>query len=241
MIRRPRLHPPRLHGFGRLLLAALIGLLAALWTWAAPGDPRLWPLAPGEAGVPVYLLDNGFHTDLVAPRAALTATPGPLSDAVATLDPGEWVLIGWGDAKFYVDQSPIASRLPDGARAFFWPGNASVLMLRPEVLAPEQAFLPQGRRLIRLSPAGFAAMRGRIEASLDLSRGAPYVAATRPGDPVRFFASREPFSILHLCNHWAGEVLNAAGLPIRPVQTLLSSEVGATVDRAKLDSARPAA
>lgn len=224
-----------MQGFGRFILVGVIGMLAALWTWTTPGDTRLWPLQPSETGVPVYLLDNGFHTDMVAPRTALTDTPGPLSDAVATLDPGEWILIGWGDAKFYVDQSPISSRLPDGARAFFLPGNPSVLMLRPETQHPEQAFLPDGRRVLILSPAGFAAMRGRIEASLDVSRGAPYVAATRPGDPVRFFASREPFSVLHLCNHWAGEVLNAAGLPIRPVQTLLSTEIGRTVDRAQLD------
>lgn len=224
-----------MQGVGRFILVSLIGALAALWTWTTPGDPRLWPLQSGETGVPVYLLDNGFHTDMVTPRAALTVMPGPLSDALARLDPGEWILIGWGDAKFYVDQSPISSRLPDGARAFFLPGNPSVLMLRPETLHPEQAFVPDGRRLLILSPAGFTAMRRRIEASLDVSRGAPYVAATRPGDPVRFFASREPFSVLHLCNHWAGEVLNAAGLPIRPVQTLLSTEIGRTVDRAQLD------
>jgi hypothetical protein len=224
-----------------LIFAATLGTLAALWSWTAPGDPKLWPLSAGETGIPVYLLDNGFHTDLVMPRAALTTASGPLSDVVDSLDQGPWVLVGWGDAKFYVDQSPISSRLPDGARAFFRPGNASVLMLRPETLPPEQAFAPEGRRVLVLAPAAFAAMRARIEASLDVSTGRPRVAATRPGDPVRFFASREPFSILHLCNHWAGEVLNAAGLPIRPVQTLLSSEIGRTVDRAKLDSTRPPA
>jgi hypothetical protein len=114
-------------------------------------------------------------------------------------------------------------------------------MLRPEIQHPEQGFLPEGRRAIVLSPTGFVAMRDRIEASLDLSQGPPRVVATRPGDPVRFFASRESFSILHLCNHWAGEVLNAAGLPIRPVQTILSAEIGHTVDRAKLDSGRAGA
>ena len=229
-----------MRGLARFVIAGLIGALAALWTWTTPGDPGL-SLQPGEDGVAVYLLDNGFHTDMVVTRAALSETPGPLSDAVATLDAGEWILVGWGDAKFYVDQSPIGSRLPDGARAFFAPGNASVLMLRPETLPPEQAFLPDGRRRLLLSPAAFQAMRARIEASLDLSRGAPYVAATRPGDPVRFFASREPFSILHLCNHWAGEVLAAAGLPIRPVQTVFSSEIGRTADRAELDTTRPPA
>ena len=226
-----------MQGLARFVIAGLIGALAALWTWTTPGDPGL-SLKPGEDGVAVYLLDNGFHTDMVVARAALSETPGPLSDAVATLDAGEWILVGWGDAKFYVDQSPISSRLPDGARAFFAPGNVSVLMLMPETLPPEQAFLPDGRRRLRLSPAAFKAMRARIEASLDLSRGAPYVAATRPGDPVRFFASREPFSILHLCNHWAGEVLAAAGLPIRPVQTVFSSEIGRTADRAELDTTR---
>jgi hypothetical protein len=220
-----------------LIVSAVIGLLAALWTWTVPGDLRLRSVPASERGVPVYLLDNGFHSDIVIPRQALAATPGPLTDAIASLDAGDWILVGWGDAKFYVDQSPIASRLPDGARAFFRPGNRSVLMLRPETLPPEQAFLPEGRRVIVLSPAAIAAMRSRIEASLDLSRGAPYVAATRPGDPVRFFASRETFSVLHLCNHWAGEVLNAAGLPIRPVQTLFSAEIGRTLDRAKLDRA----
>lgn len=217
----------------RLLpIAVVIGFLAALWTWTAPGDPDLWPPRPGQATVPVWLLDNGFHTDMVAPRAALTAAPGPLTEAIDSLGPGDWILIGWGDAKFYVDTSPIQSRLPDGGRAFFRPGgNPSVLMLRPEIQPPEQAFLDEGRRRLSVSPASFAAMRARIEASLDLSSGRARVVATRPGDPVRFFASRERFSILHLCNHWAAEVLNAGGLAIRPVQAILSSEIGRMVDR----------
>lgn len=227
---------PGLHGFGRFLLVGVIAALAALWTWTLPGDPKLARLGPGETPVPVYILDNGFHSDLVLPRAALTAQPGPLADAVMSLAPGDWILVGWGDAKFYVDQRPIADRLPDGARAFFAPGNASVLMLRPEAQHPEQGFLPEGRRRLSLSPAAVAAMRTRIENSLDLSRGAPFVAATRPGDPVRFFASREPFSILHLCNHWLGEVLNAAGLSIHPLRTLTSAEIGRSVDRAQTSS-----
>lgn len=213
------------------LIAGLVGTLLALVTWVRPGAPGRPDIEGPE--VAVYLLDNGFHTDFVMPRMALTARPGPLKDAVDGLAPGEWVLVGWGDAKFYVDQRPISDRLPDGARAFFRPGgNPSVLMLRPETQPPEVAFLPEGRRRLVLSPAAFTNVRSRLERSLDLSSGGPRVAATRPGDPARFFASSEPFSILHLCNHWAAEVLNAGGLPIRPVWAITSGEVGATVDRA---------
>ena len=216
--------------------ASLIGALAALWTWTAPGDPALWPARPDAPGVEVSLLDNGFHTDLAVPRAALEARGGPLAEAVRALPAGDWILIGWGDAKFYVDQSPIGDRLPDGARAFFRPGNPSVVMLDPAQSDPRRMFAEDGRRDFRLSVAGFEAMAAHIEASLDLTTGAPRLAAARAGDDARFFASREHFSIGHLCNHWTACVLNAAGMETRPVQSILSSEVVATIDRAKLDT-----
>ena len=215
-----------------MIAAGVIGTLAALWTWTAPGDPALWPGMAEGPGVEISLLDNGFHTDLAVPRAALEARGGPLAEAVKSLPPGDWILIGWGDAKFYVDQSPISDRLPDGARAFFRPGNPSVIMLDPTQRDPRQTFAEDGRRDFRLSAAAFDAMAAHVEASLDLSSGGPRIAAARAGDDARFFASREHFSIGHLCNHWTAGVLNAAGMETRPVQSILSSEVVATVDRA---------
>ena len=229
--RRPR------SGLAPLVVAALLAALAALWTWTASGDPALWPASADQPGVEVHLLDNGFHTDLAVPRAALEARPGPLAEAVRGLPAGDWILIGWGDAKFYVDQSPITDRLPDGGRAFFRPGNASVVMLDPAQRDPRALFAEDGRRSFRLSRAGFEAMAGHIEASLALSDGRPRIAAARAGDDARFFASREHFSVAHLCNHWTAGVLNAAGLPTRPWRAFTSAEVMATVARAD----RPAA
>nr|WP_314431945.1 DUF2459 domain-containing protein [uncultured Brevundimonas sp.] len=222
---------------GRFLIAALIGMIAALWTLTRPGDPALYPATPGEAGVTVYLLDNGFHTDLAVPRAALMDGEGALAEATAGLAPGDWVLIGWGDATFYVDQSPISGRLVDGARAFFRPGNASVVMLDPEMSDPARRFRSEDRQALRLSSAGMAALRGRVEASLKIdATGRPVLAAARAGDDARFFQSREVFWVGHLCNHWTAELLSAAGLPIRPYRSLTSGEVMRTTDRAaKLD------
>ena len=222
---------------GRFLIAALIGLIAGLWTLTRPGDPALYPAPAGEPGVTVYLLDNGFHTDLVVPRAALIEGGGPLAEATADLAPGDWVLIGWGDATFYVDQSPIPGRLADGARAFFKPGNASVVMLDPEASDPARRFRPEDRQALRLSRAGMAALRARVEASLALdAAGRPITAAARPGDDARFFKSRETFWVGHLCNHWTAELLSAAGLPVRPLRAVTSGEVMRTAARAaKLD------
>jgi uncharacterized protein (TIGR02117 family) len=222
---------------GRFLVAALLGLIAALWTLTRPGDPILYPAPPGEAGVTVYLLDNGFHTDLAVPRAALMDGGGALAEATAGLAPGDWVLVGWGDATFYVDQSPISGRLADGARAFFRPGNASVVMLDPEARDPARRFRPEDRQALRLSPAGMAALRARVQASLATdATGRPVLATARPGHDARFFESRETFWIGHLCNHWTADLLSAAGLPIRPFRAVTSGEVMRTADRAaKLD------
>lgn len=220
--------------FALLALAIVAGLGAGLWTWTRPGDPEL--LAAAGPRVAVHVLDNGFHTDLAVPRAALEARSGPLAEAVRGLAPGDWVLIGWGDATFYVEQGPIGARLPDGARAFFRPGNASVVMLDPWRGDPAR-IAPDERRSLSLSPAAFAAMADRIEASLALERGRPRIAAARPGDDVRFFASRETFSMLHLCNHWTAQVLNAAGLPVGPVRSITSGEVMRAAARLDLATA----
>lgn len=221
-----------------LVLAVLVGLITALLTWTTPG--RLHPVDQTNA-VTVMVLDNGFHTDLAVPRQALMRRGGPLAQAVATLAPGEWILIGWGDARFYVDQRPISARLPDGARAFFRPGNPSVVMLNPQGGDPRSRYAAHGRAALTLAPADLDRMAARIEASLDLSSGAPRVAAARPGDDARFFASRETFSILHLCNHWTAGVLNAGGVSVRPVRSIASSEVMRAVRAAKLDTAAPRA
>jgi hypothetical protein len=216
-----------------LPLAVLIGVLAALLTWTRPGTPV--PPPSGDAVI-VYLLDNGFHTDLAVPRAELERHGGPLGRAVRSLAPGDWILIGWGDAQFYVDQSPISDRLPDGARAFFRPGNPSVVMLDPEGRDPRARYAETERAALSLSPAAFDRMAAKVEASLDLSTGEPRMAAARPGDDARFFASRETFSILHLCNHWTAGVLNAGGVEIRPARSVFSGEVMRSVRSAELDT-----
>lgn len=210
----------------RWSLAVLLGLLAGLWTAQRTGDPTLFPPQEGQGAIVVHLLDNGFHTDLVAPRAALAAGDDALARAVRALPPGDWVRIGWGDAVFYVEQGPISGRLPDGARAFFRPGgNPSVVMLDPDPVDP--ALSPETERAtLALSPEGFAALRARVAASLRLDDGGrAVVSAQRDGDDAVFYASGETFWVGHLCNHWTAEVLNAGGLPMPIARSLTSGAV----------------
>ena len=215
---------------GAFLLAGLLGLIVALWTWTRPGDPTL--LSSSDAGVTVHILNNGFHTDIAVPRAKLEAGGGPLAEASRSVGPGDWILIGWGDAKFFVDQSPMEGRIPDGLRAFLRPGNASVVMLDPETGDPARRFDPTSRRTLILSPEAFAGLRGRVQASLVMIEGRPRLSTARNSDGAHFFASREHFWIGYLCNSWTARVLNAAGLPVRPARSVTAGEVIGALDRA---------
>ena len=225
---------PELSSLIRICGAALLGFAAALMSWTRAGEAP-FPADRDEAAVTAYLLDNGFHTDLAVPRAALVEGGGVLAQALARTPPGDWILIGWGDARFYVDQSPIQNRLADGARAFFAPGNASVVMLDPYQGDPARLGPAERRRTLRLSPQGFAALRARLEASLATPDGAPVLAAARAGDDARFFASVETFWVGHLCNHWTAGLLNAGGVAVRPFRSIVSAELLAAADRASLD------
>lgn len=223
----------------RFLFAALIGGIAALLTSERAGDAALFPRASDDPGVVVHLLDNGFHTDLAVPRTLLNQNNGPQARATATLAPGDWVLVGWGDARFYVDARPVAARLPDGVRAFLRPGgNPSVVMLDPIGASPQTRYPAERLHSLTLSSRGASALRARLEASLRLDAdGGAILIAARPGDDIRFFASRERFWVGHLCNHWTAELLAAAGLATRPVRAITSGEVMRTAERAaKLDS-----
>ncbi|MBU2166694.1 MAG: DUF2459 domain-containing protein [Alphaproteobacteria bacterium] len=205
----------------RFLMAGLVGVILGLVSWSESGPE--WPL-DGPGAVSVRVDSNGFHTDLVMDRAPLIARGGPLADLVADLGPGDAVRIGWGDARFYVDQSPISSRLPDGVRALFAPDNPSVVMLSPLRRLPPVGN-PERQVELRLPPAAFEALAARIEASLDLPGGMPRLSATGPDGRTRFYASTETFGIGRMCNRWTAEVLQAAGLTVHPGRTVVAGAV----------------
>ena len=218
-----------MRGLWGMLIAGLLGLVAGVWTWTRSGAE----VAPsGGPPVVIHILNNGFHTDLAVPRAALEARGGPLAEASRSLGPGDWILIGWGDATFFVDTSPMEGRLLDGARAFFRPGNPSVVMLDPHTGDPSRGLPADRVHTLRISQAAFTAMTGRVEDSLALHNGRARLSTARPGSGAHFFASHEHFWIGYLCNSWTARVLNAAGLDIRPMRAVTAGEVVATVDRA---------
>lgn len=175
------------------------------------GDRDLYPAK--DAPVTIYLLNNGFHSDLILPADRVRARGGVLARAGEAAHGQAWIAYGWGDAKFFAASGPIHARLLDGARALFHPGNPSVM----RVFGVGDPRLYDGRVVspVRLSAEGFDALATRLEASFTSRDGAPMTADVGDGSDA-FFQSPEHFSIVRLCNNWTADQLSAAGLPTAP-------------------------
>jgi uncharacterized protein (TIGR02117 family) len=202
-------------GWGAVAGAVALSLLLLTLATAKGGDPALYPAKPGQ-GVTVYLVDNGWHSDIAVPTAAIEARGDALAAAARQTSPAPWMLIGWGDAGFYEASSPALSRIPEGLAALLG-GRPTVVHLEGAFAAPDRTW-GRGVRPITLSGAGLAALLARVDRALVLNdTGGPMVAPIHRVKDEAFFASDERFSALHLCNHWTGDLLNAAGLPVTPV------------------------
>lgn len=196
------------------ILAALAAglVVSAIVLTAKPGDKSLFPARPGEPSITVYLLDNGFHTDLSLPREAVMARGGPLARAAAMLAPRPWIAVGWGDASFYTRHGLSAARAKDAVRALFGRDNPSVVHLYGTTRRPDLAYAKGVARPIVLSREGFERLAARADRSFALRGGSP-VLPLSPEPDEGFFDSVEHFGARKVCNHWTAELLNAAGLP----------------------------
>ena len=216
-------------GRGLTLLGLLLGLLVVSaglsLIYRVDGSPSLYP-ATGPHPITVYVVNNGFHTDLVLPRHELTVGQGPLGLVADQGAAGQaWVYLGWGDARFFVEEGPIEKRWADGLRALFRPGNASVLMVRggPD---PETYYAKEARQRLTLTRAGYGRLVAQIESQMVTTpEGEAALSVVRASDGVRFYRHSQGFWLGRLCNHWTLDGLRAAGLTVWPWRPMTAGEV----------------
>lgn len=196
---------------GLLALLCAYGVLALLTL--RHGDRSLYPAATDT--VTVYVIDNGFHTDIAVPANELAAGSF-LAQAAKPAGNVPWLVIGWGDAGFYTAKGFSVSRAFDGLRALFWINNPSVIRVFGVSRSPAELYNANTAIPVTLSRAGFTAMVAHMQASFVDGGGHP-VAYPVAGMTDAFFDSREHFSIARDCNNWTADQLNAAGLPAAPM------------------------
>jgi hypothetical protein len=204
---------------GVALAITLIGATATGCAYTRAGDPDLYPARPGQPAVTLYLVNNGYHTNLAIPRERLVARAGPSAEAVSTLPAEPWVLAGFGDAVFYKERGAGVRRFGSALRAMFAPGNRSLINLETLEAPPPRLFAARHIAPVILSEPGFEKLMAELDESFKLENGRVIDAGPgieRPADS-RFFEGSLSFSVMRICNHWVGNLLGEAGVPIRPV------------------------
>lgn len=210
---------------------ALAVVLFAFWLSLAPRDPALFP-ARGAA-IAVHVVDHGYHTGLVIPRATLHRAAAAISprDAAAAerlrwlagiFPDADWIEVGWGDSAFYRSTPTIGDvDIGLGLRALIVP-TAAVLQVVPGTGPPDRAFPASDIIRLGLSPGGLAGLARRLAAT---------VAEPPPGQELgpslygagAFFDARLDYHLLRTCNHWIAWLLRGAGVPSSAVPGTFST------------------
>jgi uncharacterized protein (TIGR02117 family) len=212
---------------GALIVLILVLILTTVLTARSP-DPALWPPAPGEPRIEIFVVSHGYHAGLVLPRETMAEAASQRGHvalgAMAQRFAGyRFVEIGWGDESFYRHVPNIAS-LTFGlaVRALFRPGNPSVVHVVGLPGYPREVFPRTDIIRVELSGGGFARMLDALEASFSKQGGSPPepLGAGLYG-PSLFYRGVDAFHVFNVCNHWVARLLSAAGVPTAPVPATL--------------------
>lgn len=202
-------------GLGRCV-AAVFALLSAYALAALAGTFIVTAgesVPPSGEGVDVYILSNGYHTDIAVPSVEGPHDWRPLLDGPefppAAAAAARYIAFGWGSRAAYPQVGTLADLSPSvmfQALAF----DRSVMHAVP-LRAISEA--PQVRR-VRLTEQGYSALTEVIRASFARDGAGRFVAlrGATQGFGDAFFEARGRFSFLRGCNVWTGEALRAAGV-----------------------------
>jgi uncharacterized protein (TIGR02117 family) len=221
----------------RWAIGLAVGLLALLWIAGAAvvlttryGDPTLWPPRADSGTVEIYVVSNGYHTGVALPRGTLAEFASgrgyPALLAVARrFGQFAFVEIGWGDEAFYRNVPTVGDlTLPLALRALFRPGNPTVLHVVGLTAAPASVFPSADIVAVPLSRNGFNQMLQKLEATfVPPVNGALPDAGRGLYGPSLFYPATGTFNILHVCNHWIADLLDAAGVPTSRVVATFAS------------------
>lgn len=194
-----------------LLIATLLfGYVSAAAIGSAIPVNGAWKKA--EAGVRIYVADNGIHTDLVLPMVAEGIDWRPLLDGKALGDPNyarhSHVMLGWGDRDFYLNTPTWSDVSARRVLRAMWGSDTTVMHV---VHVPEPGGAPH-IRAIMLTPDEYRRLAAFVRESFAIAADGRGEAVRGYGKADAFYTGRGTYSAVNSCNNWTGSALRAAGV-----------------------------
>jgi uncharacterized protein (TIGR02117 family) len=185
---------------GFYLLAALLGsLIPVNGDWSEP-----------EAGITIYLADNGVHADLILPVRAAGLDWSPLvpkSDMAGVAPGANWIAFGAGERRVYLETPTWA----DISLRTLWAATAG----GERVIHVEYTSDPTyAARSLRVTPEQYRRLWAAIRADFRLDASGRPTRIDHPGYGPRdaFYEGVGRASALSTCNNWVASRLRLAGV-----------------------------
>jgi uncharacterized protein (TIGR02117 family) len=171
---------------------------------------RAW--APAEAGVRIYVEDNGIHTSIIVPVVAQGLDWRDLVRPEDLREPRfaghSHLSIGWGDRAFYMGTPRWADLRPTTVlRAAF--GSEDTVLHVGHLAEPVGE---AGVRSVVLRPDEYRRLVAFIRGSFATGPDGRAGSVPGYGRSDAFYAAHGRYSAIRTCNSWTGEALRHAGV-----------------------------
>ncbi len=182
---------------------------------------------PSKGAVRIFIRSNEVHTDLVVPIQHDGAGIDwrelfPPEHFSADVRRDEYVAIGWGNRRFFVETPRWADfKISAALGALFWPSE-SVLHVEYMTTATPGSTL----HAVELSPEQYRELADFVESTIARSgavKGIPNSPSGKTPAKLattvsyhardRFYGSTGRYHLFNTCNQWTGRGLKRAGVP----------------------------
>lgn len=179
---------------------------AAVLLLSSCGVPAFPACDPAAPRLEAWIVDYGFHTEIVIPAIQIEDTLAPFRSLFPA---ARTISFGFGKASFFTLRDPgfldYASGIIPG------PAYMRVIPLRDE---PQNLYTSPLAR-IPLTPAEWSQLERLIAASFARTpAGTPIPVAGNDGTGGRFFAASSGYSLAYTCNTWTVDALHHSGLHV---------------------------
>jgi hypothetical protein len=185
------------------------------------GGPQPPPLAASTTQEPalVYIVARGWHTDVGLDVAAMRGRLRPLAGQFPR---ARTLFFGFGERDWLLTRQRTPWQLIEAV----WPDPAAILVTGLEA-PPAVAFADYTVLAAATTESGQARLEAFLADELAITPDAsgPQPIAPGPYPGSQFYAATDAYDVLHSCNTWTAEALEAAGLAVRPEGVLFASQV----------------
>lgn len=196
----------------RLFAVLLVVYLAVVAVGLIPANDDFKPA--GSEGVEILVMSNPVHADIVMPIANDVINwrdHFPTKCFRGDTRTATHVAVGWGDRGFYIETPTWADlRFSTTARAAFLPTETCLHVSMHSRPKPGKDI-----RSVRISKQQYRQLVDYVLKHLRRSSEGPrQIDGAGYSDRDAFFEARGHYHFLYTCNSWAGDALQAAGVPV---------------------------